>query len=455
MTRSWLAVVLALEFVCAIHASAEEPGPAAVFEQRIMPIFKSPDPSSCVQCHLSSVDLKDYILPSSRGTFLSLRAKGLINQERPQDSKILHLIAMGDSDPDSMSRRIHAKVRKAEYEAFAAWIEACCKDKELAKTSQSRDIQSIGPSKPVAVIRHTRKDRVLDSFVRNIWSQRMRCFPCHTPAELDPGNPMHALPIKRFNEFVDQYGGRMKLFKETPEETLQSLVASSRKRHGDDLPLINVADPLNSLLLLKPTAKLPAKDSSGKIGKPSASLPVSHMGGIKMHKDDHSYKAFALWLQDYADSVAGRYEESEALPRDNWYPTEHVLRIKNLPNEWPNLSTVQIFVHAWNGERQSWSDLPIAFTQSKVTPRKMVNGSLFVLAKTSDKDRFDSEGETLAAGKVQLRVFLDRSKAIESNPTLMLNFDRDSDATVVIEASFRKGFKNAEVVDGETLKFNR
>ena len=48
-----------------------------MFAARIEPIFKSPDPSSCVQCHLASVDLKNYIRPSSRETFLSLRDQGL------------------------------------------------------------------------------------------------------------------------------------------------------------------------------------------------------------------------------------------------------------------------------------------------------------------------------------------------------------------------------------------
>ena len=92
-------------------AVSEEPSPESVFETRLKPIFDSPDPSSCIQCHLSAVDLKDYILPSSRETFLSLRAQGLIDTKRPDESKILHLIAMGDSDPDALSKRIHAKRR--------------------------------------------------------------------------------------------------------------------------------------------------------------------------------------------------------------------------------------------------------------------------------------------------------------------------------------------------------
>uniref|UniRef100_UPI003569D347 hypothetical protein n=1 Tax=Novipirellula sp. TaxID=2795430 RepID=UPI003569D347 len=73
MQRTAYAILVATLIAFGTRASAAEPSPASVFEQRIMPIFNSPNPSSCVQCHLSSVDLKDYIRPSSRETFLSLR----------------------------------------------------------------------------------------------------------------------------------------------------------------------------------------------------------------------------------------------------------------------------------------------------------------------------------------------------------------------------------------------
>lgn len=35
----------------------------AVFEKRILPIFRSAKPSSCSECHLSGVNLKEYIRP--------------------------------------------------------------------------------------------------------------------------------------------------------------------------------------------------------------------------------------------------------------------------------------------------------------------------------------------------------------------------------------------------------
>ena len=448
--REFMKLVAVVSVAVSPSLFADEPDPQAVFEQRLMPIFKSEDPSSCVQCHLSSVDLRDYILPSSRETFLSLRDQGLIDTEQPRESKILHLIEMGDSDPDSLARRIHAKTRMMEYEAFASWIEACCQDSELRDATAAKGTSQVGPSVSDEVIRHARKDRVLDSFVRNIWSQRMRCFPCHTPSELDKNNPMHVKPIERYEEFVRQYGARMNVFRETPQETMRSLIASSRKHTGDRLPLINVREPLQSLLLLKPMAKLPALDENGVRANPSARIPVSHMGGIKLHKDDHSYKAFAAWLQDYASSVSGVYESDDALPEDNWFPTEHVIRFKELPATWPALSTAQVVVHRWDPERKAWSAEPAAFTQSIVTPRKMINGVLFALAGPEDRNRLNPTGETLQPGKVQLRVYLDRDEAIAESPAVLLN-DREPDATAMIDAAFGKGFKNADMVEGAQL----
>lgn len=78
-------------FALAQNGSVSSSGatPLEFFEQRIMPIFKSPQPASCIQCHLSAVDLKDYILPSHEQTFVSLRDQGIIDLAKPGDSTIL------------------------------------------------------------------------------------------------------------------------------------------------------------------------------------------------------------------------------------------------------------------------------------------------------------------------------------------------------------------------------
>ena len=139
------------------HVRAADPTPEQVFERRIMPIFKSPNPSSCVQCHLSGVDLKNYILPSSEKTFLSLRDQGLIDLKEPAASKILKLINMREDRRDGPNL-IHENARKAEYEAFAEWIRACCADPKLRDAPGLAPDDLAKPERPVEVIRHARID---------------------------------------------------------------------------------------------------------------------------------------------------------------------------------------------------------------------------------------------------------------------------------------------------------
>jgi hypothetical protein len=114
-----VATVLAIAALVRLHPLAAEEADAkadalALFEQRLVPIFRSPRPSSCVQCHLASVDLKNYILPSAEKTFASLRDQGLIDLDEPPKSKILTLIQMGEKDLDRGAKLIHAKTRQAE-----------------------------------------------------------------------------------------------------------------------------------------------------------------------------------------------------------------------------------------------------------------------------------------------------------------------------------------------------
>jgi len=401
---------------------------------------------------LASVDLKDYILPSHEKTFLSLRDRGLIDMEKPEKSKILTLIEMGEKDLDRSAQLIHEKTRKAEYDAFAAWIKACCSNAKLRELPPLASDVKVRLDTPDRVIRYNRKDRVLDSFVRNVWSQRMRCFPCHTPHELDPDNPQHEKPIARQSEFVKKYGARINIFRESPLATMKALIVSSRKKSRRRLPLINLDEPRKSLLVLKPTSKLPPKGADGKFKQPSSTEPVSHMGGLKMHVDDQSYKSFIAWIQDYSRVVGGEYESVADLPADNWYPSKQVLRIKETPASWAGSTRVQLFVHSWNNQDKTWSSDPVAFTQNTVTPRRIVNGALFLLAppEASRSKDWDPEGVTLAPGKYLIKAYVDSKHRLADDPTVMLG-EKELYGQMVIQARWRVGFRQAEVASGRRL----
>jgi mono/diheme cytochrome c family protein len=170
----WLfAGLLAAEIFSCTSAQADDA--LAIFRQRITPILSAKNPSSCSECHLSGVDLKNYIGQTQDETFASLRDAGLIDVKNPGASKILKFIARKPDKPSLVSD----EVRQQEYEAFRAWIAAAVTDPKLAaaKTGDTR----LGPQLPDEVIRHARTDRVLASFIENVWSEVGRCAACHSP----------------------------------------------------------------------------------------------------------------------------------------------------------------------------------------------------------------------------------------------------------------------------------
>lgn len=428
---------------------------ADIFAERIMPIFRSDKPSSCVQCHLSSVDLKDYIRPSHRETFIALRDQGLIDIEQPTESKILTLIQMGERDLDKGAQLIHAEMRDAEYAAFAEWIIASAADPELRAAKPADDSQSIGPAKPDAVIRHARKSRVMDSFVRHVWSQRMRCFPCHTPHEIDPDNPQHRGAVKTQEKFAEQFDepmlDRLHFFRETPEATLDFLLERSRQVTDGELPLVNLEQPAKSLIVLKPLSKLPARSAAGEFEPPSYREPVSHMGGMKMHPDDPSYKAFIAWVSDYAKVTGDQYVSAADLPADNWIPTQKVVRLADVPAAVPNLSTLQLMIHDWDESANDWSAEPIAFTQNKVNPRRMVVAALFILAP-EDQAADDGElTEKLAGGRYLVKLYADLENRLAEHPTMLLGDDDYLGSIELDQPEWVDGFRNMVKISASEL----
>ena len=459
--NSLMATLLALatgSFAYAEETTESGLSSPELFNTRIMPIFRSPEPSSCIQCHLSSVDLKNYILPSHEKTFLSLRDQGLINVESPEKSKILTLIRMGDKDQDNGARRLHEKTRLAEYEAFAGWVWACCNDDKLRALPRLSESELASPDSSNAIIRHARKSRVVDSFARNVWSQRMRCFPCHTPHELDPANGKHQAAIKNMKKLKELYPpkliARLSIFKETPEATLQHLVDKSRTTLAGQTPLLNLKDPAKSLLLLKPMSKVPQKKANGSFELPSQGGVMTHMGGLKLHKNDQSYKSIIAWMQDYAAVVNGRYKSVDELPADNWVGSKLVLRLTNTSPDWAVGTPVQLFVHGWDAKTEAWQDNAVAFTQSTVTPRHMVNGTLFLLASdgASAPRNLTPEKATLPRGRYLIRAYVDSDGVLTRKPAAMLDEQHFVGQAEIKSARWREGFRQAESVPGDALK---
>jgi mono/diheme cytochrome c family protein len=307
-----------LSVTAALAAPGKGPahGSRALFERRILPLLSASTPSSCAECHLSGVDLKDYIRPSEAETYASLLKQGLVDARRPADSKLLRLIRMSKPKSALLTR----KSRDTEYAAFAAWLEAAARNRNLG----AGPARPIGPKVANAVIRHARQDQVLESFTRNIWSQEGRCSGCH-----GRGNPGTARFVKLNDARVAW------LIPGDPEATLRQLLAQKA---------IDLEKPERSPLLLKPLGEL------------------GHGGGPKFLRGDRTYGLFLSWLQDYGRTVQGGYRDARSLPplpKQSLVPTGSILEIVDGPEAWVGKS-LRVDLFTRDAQRDGWSTTPIA-----------------------------------------------------------------------------------------------
>jgi hypothetical protein len=396
---------------------AAEPTPQEVFEKRILPIFKSSDPSSCTQCHLAGVDLKNYILPSHEKTFLSLRDQGLINLDKPEESKILRLINMKEGE-NKGADLIHAKARQAEYEAFAAWIKASCADERLRGAPPLKEAERAAPPRPVEVIRHARRDRLLESFENNVWAMRFRCMNCHTT-----GTPEN-------DKLRKEHGDRVAWVKGDAAATMNYLIGSR---------LIDTKEPEKSLLLLKPLGE------------------VKHGGGKKFLPGDQGYKAFRGWIEEYAKTVTDGYAAAADLPKTAGRPerfgTEAWLKLDKTPPEWGD-KLLAVELYAWDEAKKAWETDPIAISDRGVWGGgKLWQHTLTLLAaKDSERAKAWKRGKpALPAGRYLVKVYVDREGRLAKDWTATLG-EGDFVGQAEVASRWPTGYGSMTVVDAAKVR---
>jgi hypothetical protein len=412
MKQGFLATLALLGAV----ATARADDAAQLFEKRLLPIFKSPNPSSCVECHLAGVDLKNYILPSHEKTFVSLRDLGLIDLEKPEASKILKLISMGEAPGAALIRN---DVRKAEYEAFAAWIRASVADPKLREAPKLAPSELAGPKRPVEVIRHARTEQLLASFDRNVWSQRFRCFACHAP-----GGAENA-------KLVKENGEEMTWIRPEGAEATMKYVLASR--------MIAPKAPEKSLLLLKPLNQ------------------VKHGGGQKMLPGDLTYKAFRTFLEDYAKIVGDKYAKASDLPKEaapiERFGTDVWLKITDTPPAWAD-RLLQVSLFAWDPARKAWEAEPVAVSDRAVFGKgKLWQHNLILQAAPgSPRALAWKEGKaSLPQGRYLVRVHVDVQKRLErdwKSPLGKADFAGEAE----IESRWPVGYGNMTALSGAQFK---
>ncbi len=399
-------------------ATADTPTPQQIFETRILPIFKSPNPSSCMQCHLAGIDLKNYILPSHELTFQSLRDQGLIDLEQPEKSKILRLIQMGEQDKAGASL-IQQKVRRLEYEAFADWIKRSVTDPKMRALPKLKATETAGPTRPPEVVRHARGDRLLTSFENTIWAMRFRCMSCHT----------EATDVNK--KLVAEHGARVAWFKAAgPAATLAYLRTSK---------LIDTETPERSLLLLKPLNE------------------VKHGGGKKFQIGDQGYKAFRDFLEDYARTSADRYPDAASLPKERNEPLQFGsdlwLKLTETPASWGDC-LLQVNLFAWDSQNATWETAPIATSDRVVWGKgRAWQHALTLLAQpgSANATRWKDGKAVLPRGKYLIKVYVDQQKRLTTDWTASLGKE-DFAGQAEISSSWSEGYGSMTTIDAAKVK---
>ncbi|MBY0228980.1 MAG: hypothetical protein K2W96_06860 [Gemmataceae bacterium] len=380
--------------------AAEVPAtPREVFEKRLLPIFKSPDPSSCVQCHLAGVALKDYIRPSHEETFASLRDAGLIDLDKPAKSRILALIRMGEGT----GAPVQEKVRKAELDAFADWIARSAADPKTRALPKAKKPASA--HRPGAVVRHARKDRVLESFERNIWPMRFRCMGCHTEGSAES------------RKHAKEHGARVEWFKAAGPEATLDYLRSSR--------LIDIDAPEKSLLLRKP-------------------LDLSkHGGGKKFAEGDQGHKAFRAFIDDYARIAKDGYADTKSLPKTEGgkrFGSDIWLKLEKTPAAWGD-KLLQVDLHAWDAKADKWQDAPVATSDRVVWGKgRLWQHNLTLLGQDS-----------LRRGKYLVKVRVDAEGRLAKDWKATLG-PKDLVGSAEVESAWPAGYGKMTALDASKVK---
>lgn len=381
---------------------------ATIFSRRILPILKADSSSSCTECHFAGVELRDFILEDQAKTFASLKSTGMINVDRPDESKILRFIGRKPEKPDPLVE----KVRQTELVAFRAWIRAVVREPELLKATS--DVE-VGTSLPPEVIRHARRDRVLASFLDNIWSEMGRCINCHNPER-------NRKKIGRNGFTKEDVDAISWIVPRDPAATLRELV---------DTGNIDIDDPAASPVLTKPAGL------------------EDHGGGPKFFPGSPTYRNFLAFLTDFADITNGKYASAGDLPdapEEIALLSEQQLRITDVPAAFSDLP-LQVDIYRRIPRTEKLSEHRWATGFSRVNGKRHVwQNPILVTAPTdSPLAREFRERKLLPPGEYRIRILIDRDRKTAKDPTYKLG-EAEFVAEVQISGNWKPGYQPPKVV---------
>lgn len=278
----WAAMLCALLGCAGVpEPVAEDTAPVAVcddaeatalFEQRIAPILADDHPASCGGCHLAGVDLSVFVRGDACASMACLEDQDLVDLDNPEQSLLLSWIGRATPGSDAIT----ADTIDAEYEGVLEWIrytaacpgacgDAVCDTPELGDECPLVATPNVVPRSPAPG--DSCEPKALEEiYTETIHTWRGRCYPCHftnTPPA-DDGAPRWLVA-----EGPCELGGL---------ETMRNVLAAG---------YVDLADPSQSLILLKPLAE----EEGG----------VFHAGTTKFDTAaDTLYMALLFWIERVA-----------------------------------------------------------------------------------------------------------------------------------------------------------
>lgn len=251
-------------------------GARSLYEQRIAPVLLDDRPKSCNQCHLSGVDLSAFVKPTPCQTMACMVDQGLVSLDNPEGSLVLSWIARAKPESDGIT----SSVIDEEYQGFLEWIEhsATCGERACPTFEDPCGLaEGEEAPEPCGLVDIDDdwapfddpggcSDLVLEAmFANDVYAFRGRCHPCH------------------WSTFADS-------IEEAPK-WLQigacDVASLETLRQIEKRGYLDVDDPMNSLLLLKPLVE--------ELGG------VEHGGGPKFHDaTEAGVVALKHFLERYA-----------------------------------------------------------------------------------------------------------------------------------------------------------
>lgn len=395
-TLHWL---LACSLVILSSLPLDAESPSEIYQRRVVPLLQSSQASSCSECHLQGLNLQEFLTSDPKVSFASLRARGWIDTEHPENSKLLQFI----SKKPGNSTALMDQVRKAELAAISDWIRASVQDPESlnAPLPELKDLKLDDK-----LIRHARKDQILHRFIEVVWSQLERCANCHSP--------------DRNAKQVEKNGDRMSwIVPNSPAETLQLL---------EERKLIDAQALMASFLKTKALGK------------------DDHGGGVKFPEGGLTDRQWELFLTDYAAIRRARYSHSNEIPRFDsirtWRTGLH-LRIKELPNL-PAGQYAVVVMHRIDAEGNV-SHEPTAIGEGRVSMDGASWGTSMQLIEPNQLRRTRESvdwSSLLPNGRYQLRWIVVDDSEISLQKVLALPYTMQ----IEVDALWKSGHSEAKTI---------